>query len=134
MTITTALVGFALLTMTIITFEIIYTYVVRGFGFGFSSNRPQVDLSRFELRMKRILQNHTESAAYIVPTLLGVHISGLSGTNVEIATLLIIVGRAAYAVLYYTGVPFIRIPAFSLASLSTLYLAVLILWRIMGAQ
>jgi uncharacterized MAPEG superfamily protein len=134
MTSTTALAAFALLTMTIITFEIAYTYAVRGFGFGFSSNRPQVDLSRFELRMKRILQNHVESAAYIVPTLIGVSLSGLSGTNIEIATLLIIAGRAAYAVLYYTGIPFIRIPAFSLASLSTLYLLVMILRQALGAQ
>lgn len=128
----TALSLFSILTMTIITFEIIYTYAARGFGFGFSSNRPQVELSKFETRMKRILQNHTESAAYVVPTLAAVHLSGLSGANIELAALLLIAGRAAYALLYYTGVPFIRIPAFSLASLSTLYLAVSVLMHTLG--
>lgn len=125
-----ALVGFALLTMSIVTFDIVFTYVRRGFGFGFSSNRPQVEYSKFELRMKRILQNQTESAAYIVPTLVGAHLAGLSGAYVELAALLIIAGRAAYALLYYTGIPFIRIPAFSLASLSTLYLAVSVVLQV----
>lgn len=127
-----ALVCFALVTMFIITFEILYTYAVHGFGFGFSSNRPRVDQSRFEVRMKRILQNQTESTAYVVPVLAAVHFAGLSGTGVETAAALIVVGRAAYALLYYTGVPFIRIPAFSLSSLSTLYLAVLVVSRTAG--
>ena len=52
--------------------------------------------------------------------------------NIELAALLLIAGRAAYALLYYTGVPFIRIPAFSLASLSTLYLAVSVLIHTLG--
>jgi len=131
MTVELALVAFALLTMSVITFEIVFTYARRGFGFGFSSNRPQVELSRFELRIKRILQNQTESAAYIVPTLAAAHLTGLSGANVELATLLIVAGRAAYTLLYYTGVPFIRIPAFSLASLSTVYLAVSVLMQVL---
>ncbi|NJK89264.1 MAG: MAPEG family protein [Myxococcales bacterium] len=118
--------------MTIVTFEIVYTYVVRGFGFGFSSNRPQIAHSRFEARMKRVLQNQTENAAYVVPVLAAVHFAGLSGVGVDTASLLIVVGRAAYAVLYYSGVSFIRIPAFSTASLSTLYLAILVLSRATG--
>jgi len=38
----------------------------------------------------------------------------------------VIVGRAAFVLLYYSGIPFIRIPVFSLASLGTLYLGILL--------
>lgn len=119
-----AIVCFALITMSLITFEIIYTYAKRGFEYGFSSNRPAVEHSEFELRIKRTLQNHVESAAYIVPVLLAAELSQIDTPGVELAALLIVAGRAAYSILYYTGIPFIRIPAFSLASLSTVYLAV----------
>jgi len=37
-----------------------------------------------------------------------------------------VIGRAAYALLYHTGIPFIRVPAFSLASLSSIYLLAMV--------
>lgn len=122
-----ALALFGLITLMLIMIEIMYTYATQGFGFGFSSNRPQVQLSAFGLRMKRTLQNHIESAAYIVPALVGAQLAGLHGENVALAGMLIVFGRAAYAVLYYSGVPFIRVPAFILGTLSSFYLFALIL-------
>lgn len=53
-------------------------------------------------------------------------ITGLEGPHVALATLLIVVGRAVFALLYYTGIPFIRIPAFMLGSFGSAYLAVLL--------
>lgn len=131
MSIPLALVTFALITMSLITFEIIYTYAKRGFRYGFSSNRPAIEHSAFELRIKRTLQNHIESAAYIVPVLIAAEVSGITFPSLEMAVGLILAGRAAYALLYYTGIPFVRIPAFSLASLSTAYVAVLTIMHIL---
>ncbi|MDE2596445.1 MAG: MAPEG family protein [Sphingomonadales bacterium] len=117
-----ALAWFGLITITLVAIEIMYTYATQGFGFGFSSNRPVVELSPFGTRMKRTLQNHIESAGYIVPALAVAHLSGLQGSGIALAALLIVIGRAAYVVLYYSGIPFIRVPAFTLGTLSSLYL------------
>ena len=117
-----ALAWFGLTALTLVAIEIMYTYATQGFGFGFSSNRPAVELSPFGIRMKRTLQNHIESAGYIIPALLVAHLSGTHGSGAALAALLIVVGRAAYAALYYTGVPFIRVPAFMLGSLGSIYL------------
>lgn len=122
-----ALALFGLLTTALVGFEIMYTYATQGFGFGFSSNRPQVEISKFGLRMKRTLQNHIESAAYIVPTLAAAHLAGLHGNGVELSALLMVLGRAAYVPLYYSGLPFVRVPAFVLGTLPSMYLAVLVL-------
>jgi uncharacterized MAPEG superfamily protein len=122
-----ALALFGFLTLALVAFEIMYTYATLGFGFGFSSNRPQVELSKFAVRVKRTLQNHVESAAYVVPALTAAHLAGLQGGAVGLAALLIVAGRAAYALLYYSGVPFVRVPAFTIANLLCMYLMYLAL-------
>jgi len=104
--------------------EIFYTYGTKGFGFGFSSNRKaDAEYGPLALRIKRSYQNQIESAAYGVPVLATAAIVGLDSGNAETAALLFLVGRAAFALLYYSGIPFIRVPAFALGTLSILYIA-----------
>ncbi|MEX3017620.1 MAPEG family protein [Gymnodinialimonas hymeniacidonis] len=124
MTFETALIGFALVTMTALTVEIVYAYVSQGFGYGFSSNRPTVERGALGLRIQRAYQNQVESSAYIVPVLAGAAYLGVSGDGPALAAALIVLGRAAFVVLYYTGIPFIRILGFTCGSLGSLYLAV----------
>lgn len=123
MTFEYALICFSVLTLMMISFEITFTYATQGFGYGFSSNRTVVEISPLATRIKRALQNQTESAVYIVPVLAAGALMGVQGQGVETATLLIILGRAAFALLYYSGIPFARVPAFGLATFSTLYIA-----------
>lgn len=123
----TALTSFALITLALVGLSISYTYATQGFGFGFSSNRGTPEVSPFAIRLKRTLQNQTESAAYVVPALAAAMFAGLDGAGVELAALLIVVGRAAFAVLYMSGISFIRVPAFVLATLSSFYLLFVVL-------
>jgi uncharacterized MAPEG superfamily protein len=127
MTPTTALAAFALTSIAMIGFEIMYTYVTQGFGFGFSANRPNVTFSPFGIRMKRALQNQTESAMYIVPLIVAVHLLALTGSGIDFALTLIVFGRMAFVVLYYTGITFIRVPAFVCGTIPSIYLAVTVL-------
>ncbi len=127
MTFITALAAFALISLALVGGSIFYTYATQGFGFGFSSNRGTPEVSAFATRLKRSLQNHTESAGYVVPALAVGMFAGLEGAGVELAALLVIVGRAAFPVLYLSGVSFIRVPAFLLATLSSLYLLIMAL-------
>ncbi|MBL4740959.1 MAG: MAPEG family protein [Sneathiella sp.] len=127
MTFITALVLFALLTLAMLGFEIFFTYATQGFGYGFSANRGAVERSPLALRIQRAYQNHVESAAYGVPVLAAAAAFGLQGNGTEIAALLFVVGRAAFALLYYSGISFIRVPAFLMGTLSTLYIAYFLL-------
>ncbi|WP_299164733.1 MAPEG family protein [uncultured Tateyamaria sp.] len=127
MTFTTALVAFAIITLLAVGLEIMFTYATQGFGFGFSSNRPAVQKSPLGLRIQRAYQNQVESAAYIVPLLIAGQMTGLTGTTAEWVTLIIIAGRAAFMVLYYTGIPFLRILGFVGGSMGSMVLAYLLL-------
>ena len=118
-----ALIGFALVTMTALTIEIAYAYISQGFGYGFSSNRPIVERGALGLRIQRAYQNQVESAAYIVPVLAGAAFLGVTGEGPALAAAIIVFGRAAFVLLYYTGIPFIRILGFTCGSLGSLYLA-----------
>ena len=123
MSLITARVLYGLLTLILLGVEIMFTYATQGFAYGFSANRGSVDRSPFALRIQRAYQNHSESAAYGVPVLAAAAVSGLQSPGVEIAALIFVVGRAAFAVLYYTGITFIRVPAFLMGTLSILYIA-----------
>lgn len=118
----TALIWFGVITFVVIGVEIMYTYATQGFGFGFSSNRPVVDKSGLALRIERTYRNQVEASAYVVPILGGAALMGLSSPGVQMAALLVVLGRAAFCLLYYTGIPFIRILGFLTVSLSLLYI------------
>ena len=133
MTPVTALVVFALITMAAITVEILYTYATQGIGFGFSSNRPEVNKTPLGLRIQRAYQNQAESAAYIVPILAASVFVGLDSPASQIAAAVIVFGRAAFILLYYTGIPFIRILGFVGGSFGSLYLAILVLQAVTSA-
>lgn len=45
----------------------------------------------------------------------------------ETAALLIVLGRAAFSILDYTGIPFVRVPAFVLGTFPTLYIVAMLL-------
>jgi uncharacterized MAPEG superfamily protein len=119
---TTALVAFGAITLAMLGLEIMFTYATQGFGYGFSSNRAVVERSAFALRIQRAYQNQVESAAYGIPVLAAAAVSGLQGGGVETAALLFVSGRAAFALLYYTGITFIRVPAFLVSNVSILYI------------
>ncbi|MEM9797337.1 MAG: MAPEG family protein [Pseudomonadota bacterium] len=127
MTLTTALILYALVTMTALTVEIVYAYATQGFGYGFSSNRPVIERTPLGLRIERAYRNQVESAAYILPVLTAGIVTGLQGPGIALAATLIVSGGAAFVLLYYTGIPFIRILGFTCGSLGSLYLALRLL-------
>lgn len=123
----TALIAFALITMSAIMVEILYTYATQGIGFGFSSNRPAVDKTALGLRIQRAYQNQVEAGAYIVPILMAAAMLGLTSPTAQITAAVIVAGRAAFVLLYYTGIPFIRILGFMGGSFGSLFMAFLVL-------
>ena len=128
MTFTTALIMFGLITIVMLFIEINFTYLTQGFAHGFSSNRSTTsEYSPLARRIKNAYQNQVESAAYSVPILAVAAISGLQDSGAQTAALLFVIGRAAFAALYYSGIPFVRVPAFGLATLSIVYIAYILL-------
>mgnify|MGYP001470697009 CR=1 FL=1 len=128
MAFTTALILFGLLTVVMLMIEVMTTYATQGFGYGFSSNRStNTERPPMALRIQRAYQNQVESAVYGVPVLAAAAITGLESGSAETAALLFIIGRGAYALLYYSGISFVRVPAFALGVLSTIYIAYVLL-------
>ncbi len=123
----TALVIFALTTMAAITVEILYTYATQGIGFGFSSNRPYIERTPLALRIQRAYQNQVEATAYVVPILAAAVFLGLESSAAQVTAAIIVGGRIAFILLYYTGLPFIRILGFVGGSFGSLYMAFLLL-------
>lgn len=123
MAFTTALIAFGIITLLMLGLEIMTTYATQGFSFGFSANRAIVDRPPLALRIQRAYQNQIEAAAYGVPILAAAALTNLQFGGAELAALLFVVGRGAFAVLYFTGIPFIRLPAFMLGTLSIAYIA-----------
>ncbi len=123
MTFIAALTAFGIITLMMLGLEIMTTYATQGFSFGFSSNRGEIERPPLAKRIARAYQNQIESAAYGVPVLAAAAISNLQFDGAETAAMLFVIGRAAYALLYYSGVSFIRVPAFVLGTLSTFYIA-----------
>lgn len=123
MTFTVALLSFAILTMILLANQIFFTYATQGFGYGWSSNRKnEVSFSPLAKRISNAYDNQVASAAYIVPVLAVAAIVGLQDPAAQTAALLVVIGRAAFSVLYYTGIPFVRLLGFLLANLSTLFI------------
>jgi len=122
MPVETALVWFGVITFIVIAVEIMFTYATQGFGFGFSSNRPVVEKTALGLRIERVYRNQVEASAYVVPILGGAALMGLATPGVQLAALLVVLGRAAFCLLYYTGIPLIRVFAFVTVSMSLLYI------------
>ena len=123
MAFTTALFAFGVITLMMLGLEISTTYATQGFGFGFSSNRAKIERPALAQRIARAYQNQIESAAYGVPILAAAAISNLQFGGAEMAAMLFVIGRAAFAILYYSGISFIRVPAFVMGTLSIFYIA-----------
>ncbi len=115
-----AILAFGLMTFALVGTEIMYTYATQGFGFGFSANRPKVEFSGLARRLKNSYQNQVECAAYAIPILLAAAVLGPQSPLAEAAAAIFVIARGAYIVLYWTGIHFIRVPAFLAAQMALL--------------
>ncbi|WP_412565568.1 MAPEG family protein [Thalassobius sp. MITS945101] len=117
-----ALLWFGVLTLATLSIEIQTTYIVHGFGFGFSSNRPKVERSGLPLRISRAYNNQVESAAYIVPILAAAVFMGAATPAIETAAMVVVLARLGFVVMYYSGIHFARVPFFLVSVLALLYM------------
>lgn len=121
---TTALFGVGLITFLLMFIEVNFTYASQGFAFGWSSDRdPGAVFSPLAQRIKNAYNNQIESTAYTVPVLAAAAIVGLESSSAETAAMILVIGRAIYGPLYYTGIPGARLVGFGMATLSTLFIA-----------
>lgn len=122
MAIEMALLWFGVLTLVTLMIEIQSTYIVYGFNYGFSSNRPDVERSGLKLRIGRAYNNQVESASYIAPILAAALFIGAATPAMETAALLVVLARVGFVIMYYTGVHFARVPFFLVSVLALIYM------------
>jgi hypothetical protein len=66
-----------------------------------------------------VLPKQVESAAYVVPALGAAALAGMTASTI---CWVIILGRAGSSLAYYTGIPFLRVPFFTMGSFGSLIL------------
>jgi len=123
---TTALLSLGAVTFVMLFIEVNFTYATQGLVFGWSANRPKVEYSPLAQRIKAAYNNQIESVAYTLPPLMTAAFIGLDHSGAELAALAIVVGRATYGLLYYTGIPYARLVGFALATLGSGYLIIIV--------
>lgn len=121
---TDTLLAFGAITLFALGVEIMYTYATRGIGFGFSSNRPTVELSPLGRRVARAYVDQVEAAAYVVPVLGAATLFGVDTPLAQWAAMAVVAGRAWFVLFYYTGLPFVRLIGFLGGSMGTLVIAI----------
>lgn len=132
MTVEFALVWLGLITLLTIGFEIMLTYATLGFGYGFAAKRPPVEKSQFAQQVEKTYRNQVESVTYLAPALIAAALLGVNSGGVQIAALLIVLGRAGFVLSYYTGISFVRVPFFGAASVSALYIYYVVLTAVVA--
>lgn len=124
---TTAILALGVISTLMLFIEVNFTYAAQGMTFGWSNNRPEVDYSPLAQRIKNAYGNQVESMAYTLPVLVAAALSGLEHSGAETAALLMVLGRAIYGPLYISGLPYARLVGFGMATLSTLYIIVILI-------
>lgn len=134
MTMVEALVALGALTFLTLGNEIFFTYATQGLGYGFSSNRPEVQFSPLARRISRVYTNQVEASSYMVPILAAAAFVGLATPLAETAALVLVLGRVWFVVFYYVGFPFVRIIGFLGGSMGALILTVLLVQSFLTAS
>jgi len=124
---TTAILSLGVISILLLIVEVNFTYATQGTSFGWSNNRPDVAYSPLAQRIKNAYGNQVESISYTVPILAAAALTGLEHSGAETAALLMVIGRAIYGPLYISGIPYARLVGFGMATLSSLYIAGILL-------
>ena len=84
----------------------------------------------FQARTKRIVDNHREGLTIFAPLILAAAIAGISNHWTVLGAQLFFYSRAAHAILYLLGVPFIRPLAYGVGLVGTF----MVLAALIGAR
>ena len=103
---TTAILCIGLISIIMLVIEVNYTYASQGTAHGWSVNRPSVEISPLGQRIKNAYSNQVESISYTLPALAGGAIMDIYHAGAHTAALIIVLGRAIFGPLYYSGVPY----------------------------
>ncbi len=86
-----------------------------GFKWGLGPRDEPRDPSVLQGRLSRIVANHLEGMAMFVPLILIAHLSDISTSLTQAGALVFLAGRAAFAVIYFIGIPVLRSASWTVA-------------------
>ena len=124
---TTAILCIGLISIIMLVIEVNYTYASQGTAYGWSANRPSVEISPLGQRIKNAYSNQVESISYTLPALAGGAIMDIDHADAHTAALIIVLGRAIFGPLYYSGVPYGRLVGFGMGTVGSIYRYIILL-------
>ena len=77
-------------------------------------------------RFKNAYSNQVESISYTLPALAGGAIMDIDHAGAHTAALIIVLGRAIFGPLYYSGVPYGRLVGFGMGTVRSIYLYIIL--------
>ena len=124
---TTAILCIGLISIIMLVVEVNFTYAAQGTAYGWSANRPTVEISPLGQRIKNAYANQVESISYTLPALAAAAITDLQHAGAHTAALIIVLGRAIFGPLYYSGIPYGRLVGFGMGTIGSIYLYIVLL-------
>jgi len=79
-------------------------------------------LSGWRQRAKRVHLNMTENLAHFAALVIVAHLAGMANETTAIAAQVFFWARLAHAVVFYTGIPFLRTLAFSAGFIAEIFI------------
>ena len=77
-------------------------------------------------RIKNAYSNQVESISYTLPALAGGAIMDIDHAGAHTAALIIVLGRAIFGPLYYSGVPYGHLVGFGMGTVGSIYLYIIL--------
>lgn len=84
------------------------TPINQGFAWGLGARDEPREMTAFQGRMKRIVNNHVEGMVIFAVLVLIAHLAGISTTLTQIGAGLYLASRVLFALVYMSGLPVIR--------------------------
>jgi uncharacterized MAPEG superfamily protein len=93
---------------------------IHGFKWGLGPRDVPRDPSVLQGRVSRIVANHMEGMAMFAPLVLIAHLIGLSTPLTQWGAIIFVVGRVAFSVVYFLGIPVLRSAMWGVATTGAL--------------
>jgi len=103
-----SLLGLVGILLILVTIQGMLVPVVHGLKWGLGPRDKPKEPSVLQGRLKRIVANHMEGMAMFVPLILVAHLTAISTPLTVLGAGVFLAGRAAFAVVYFLGIPVLR--------------------------
>lgn len=118
----TMVVYVAIILLLMIVVDVLVGLKNNGLVWGSSARDSAAKPSLLHGRTSRAVRNHVEALCMFVPVVLVLNAAGISNEATVLWTMIFVISRVAYAIIYWLGLPWIRTLVWALGVIATVIL------------